>query len=76
LNSLVDGSYNLDNRKDLAEFIYHMEIRTKNLRENMIDSWAYFGEQLKNRLLDKETLIDYFQRNPQTIKELLQNELN
>ncbi|HCO1226082.1 TPA: DUF4238 domain-containing protein, partial [Escherichia coli] len=76
LNSLVDGSYNLDNRKDLAEFIYHMEIRTKNLRENMIDSWAYFGEQLKNRLLDKETLIDYFQRNPKTIKELLQNELN
>ncbi|EHU02710.1 hypothetical protein ECDEC1B_5485 [Escherichia coli DEC1B] len=76
LNSLVDGTYNLDNRKDLAEFIYHMEIRTKNLRENMIDSWAYFGEQLKNRLLDKETLIDYFQRNPKTIKELLQNELN
>ncbi|HAJ5267930.1 DUF4238 domain-containing protein [Escherichia coli] len=76
LNSLVDGSYNLDNRKDLAEFIYHMEIRTKNLRENMIDSSAYFGEQLKNRLLDKETLIDYFQRNPKTIKELLQNELN
>ncbi|WP_089633160.1 DUF4238 domain-containing protein [Escherichia coli] len=76
LNSLVDGTYNLDNRKDLAEFIYHMEIRTKNLRENMIDSWAYLGEQLKNRLLDKETLIDYFQRNPKTIKELLQNELN
>ncbi|EGO4294847.1 DUF4238 domain-containing protein [Escherichia coli] len=76
LNSLVDGTYNLDNRKDLAEFIYHMEIRTKNLRENMIDSWAYFGEQLKNRLLDKETLNDYFQRNPKTIKELLQNELN
>ncbi len=53
-----------------------MEIRTKNLRENMIDSWAYLGEQLKNRLLDKETLIDYFQRNPKTIKELLQNDLN
>ncbi|HCQ8774606.1 TPA: hypothetical protein OMH15_004513 [Escherichia coli] len=76
LNSLVDGTYNLGNRKYLAEFIYHMEIRTKNLRENMIDSWAYFGEQLKNRLLDKGTLIDYFQRNPKTIKELLQNELN
>ena len=41
----------------------------------MIDSWAYLGEQLKNRLLDKETLIDYFQRNPKTIKELLQKEL-
>ncbi|ENZ9765821.1 DUF4238 domain-containing protein [Escherichia coli] len=76
LNSLVDGTYNLDNRKDLAEFIYHMEIRTKNLRENMIDSWAYFSEQLKNRLLDKETLIDYFKRNPKLLKESLQNELN
>ncbi|MGA0506681.1 hypothetical protein ACO2WS_25805, partial [Escherichia coli] len=41
-----------------------------------IDSWAYLGEQLKNRLVDKETLIDYFQRNPKTIKQLLQNELN
>lgn len=76
LNSLVGGTYNLDNRKDLAEFIYHMEIRTKNLRENMIDSWAYFGEQLKKILLDKQTLIDYFQKNPKVIKESLQNELN
>lgn len=53
-----------------------MEIRTKNLRENMIDSWAYFGEQLKKILLDKQTLIDYFQKNPKVIKESLQNELN
>lgn len=79
VNGLLEQTFDLKDRKALSEFICHMEIRTKNIRDNLIDLYAYLCEQLRSRVFDKSTLVDYFQRalisNPEKIESLIQNEL-
>ncbi|MFJ5320552.1 DUF4238 domain-containing protein [Pectobacterium parvum] len=80
VRKLLDESFLLDDKVAIADFIYHMEIRTKSLRANFTNSASYFIDQMKMRFLSKESISTYFEKNimadPLKLDKLIKVELN
>ncbi|PNP34726.1 DUF4238 domain-containing protein [Citrobacter amalonaticus] len=80
VHELVNGTFNMDDIGSLSDFIFHMEIRTKNLRSNFTNTASYLIDQMRIRLLSKDTLYRYFNKNiisdPSKMDRLINEQLN
>lgn len=47
VRELLNGTFNMDDIGSLSDFIFHMEIRTKNLRSNFTNTASHLIEQMR-----------------------------
>ncbi|ROR14522.1 DUF4238 domain-containing protein [Erwinia sp. JUb26] len=80
VRELVNGTFNMDDIGSLSDFVFHMEIRTKNLRSNFTNTASYLIDQMRSRLLSKDALVRYFNKNiicdPLKMDRLINEQLN
>lgn len=73
-----DDGYKITNPK-LAEFICHLSLRTKHLRDSLIDSTSILAQALTGFLSDKDNfrywIIEYYKRHPEVIRKAIDDEL-
>lgn len=63
VRELVNGTFNMDDIESLSDFVFHMEIRTKNLRSNFTNTASHLIDQMRIRLLSKDALSRYLNQN-------------
>ncbi|OSN11131.1 hypothetical protein AU512_04975 [Lonsdalea iberica] len=80
IKKLLDKYFSLDDKFAISDFIYHMEIRTRSLRSNFTRSACYLTNQLKIRLLSKESISTYFEKHivnvPLKLDALIREEID
>ena len=63
----------------LAEFICHLSIRTKHLRDSLIDSSSFLAKILTDFLSDEDNfrywILEYYKRHPEVIRKAIDDEL-
>ena len=79
-HDLISGTFNMADKESISNFICHMETRTKSCRSNFINATSYLIDQIKVRLISKDALSRFFNRNiisnPEKIDSLLNEQLN
>ncbi|HCU2229578.1 TPA: hypothetical protein OUJ68_005125, partial [Klebsiella pneumoniae] len=80
VRELVNGTFNMDDIGSLSDFVFHMEIRTKNLRSNFTSTASHLIDQMRIRLLSKDALSRYLNKNvisdPSKFDRLINRQLN